>query len=471
MHRLRLAALAVTVSWPVLAGGGFGARAQLVFIMLAAGLLGMLIATSSGDVTAAVAQPTTVTLLLIGALSVISCAWTIGGMGAAIRSGLLCLAFAVIMTAALLLSREDHGAAIAAGIAVIAAGEALVGLAAVSTHTLPEAERLAGVWRPGGTFEYQPALALLEVGALPILAHYLEDQRRWLAAAAAAAAVLAGATLALADDRLALGLATVLVVGLLAWARPQAQRFAAMITLIASLAAGAAIGALMLDRTVSLGAPAVGLVACLPIVAVALTGSALAVGLRQALCRLCRRLALTAVPSRVLMCGVIALGALAVATAGGVSGVHSAGFLHGRPQEWWAALQTWSQRPVLGFGAGTYYLASLPHQTVAISSFAHNLPLQWAAELGTAGLVLGIALYALVGRDLLRRRREATTLLFLPLVAAFMVSNLVDWTWYIPGVTVAWAMGLGAVCGGQSGMNADQSSPRRHSLPRESAAL
>ncbi|MGH2862782.1 MAG: hypothetical protein ACRDLT_14945 [Solirubrobacteraceae bacterium] len=32
-----------------------------------------------------------------------------------------------------------------------------------------------------------------------------------------------------------------------------------------------------------------------------------------------------------------------------------------------------------------------------------------------------------------------------PLVVAFMLSNLLDWTWHLPGMTALWAVALGAL--------------------------
>jgi hypothetical protein len=81
----------------------------------------------------------------------------------------------------------------------------------------PLAERLGGQWSPGGPLEYSPALALMQVSALPLLLLVMARGRDALAAAAALAAVVAGAVLALAGSRVQLALAACV---LIAWSLP-----------------------------------------------------------------------------------------------------------------------------------------------------------------------------------------------------------------------------------------------------------
>jgi O-antigen ligase len=126
--------------------------------------------------------------------------------------------------------------------------------------------------------------------------------------------------------------------------------------------------------------------------------------------------------------------------------VHQASdFLHGRGHEWSTALQVWFDRPSLGAGADAYYVASVRQQTIAASRFAHDLPLELAAELGVVGLLLGLALYASSVRVILRARGSASLWLLAPLVGAFLVSNLVDWTWHLAGLGCVWAAASGGL--------------------------
>lgn len=60
-----------------------------------------------------------------------------------------------------MLARPPRRSAVpAAAIAAVAATSACAGVAALVLHARPDAERIAGIWRAGGTFEYPPALAL-----------------------------------------------------------------------------------------------------------------------------------------------------------------------------------------------------------------------------------------------------------------------------------------------------------------------
>ena len=70
------------------------------------------------------------------------------------------------------------------------------------------------------------------------------------------------------------------------------------------------------------------------------------------------------------------------------------GFLHGREDTWSAAVETFLDRPLHGTGADAFLAGSARHQDGAAIVFAHDLPLEFAAELGVAGLLLALALYA-----------------------------------------------------------------------------
>lgn len=121
--------------------------------------------------------------------------------------------------------------------------------------------------------------------------------------------------------------------------------------------------------------------------------------------------------------------------------------LHGRAHEWDAALQTWLHRPLLGAGAGSYYEASLPYQGSAPTLYAHDLPLELAAELGVLGLLLGVALYAACGWTIATASDSTALTLFGATVVAFLASNLIDWTWHLAGLGALWAVCAGGLAG------------------------
>jgi hypothetical protein len=108
---------------------------------------------------------------------------------------------------------------------------------------------------------------------------------------------------------------------------------------------------------------------------------------------------------------------------------------------------------VLGAGAGAYYVASVRHQGAAPTLYAHDLPLELAAELGVLGVLLALAMYASSAVIIVRALDTAGLWLLAPTVVAFMASNLLDWTWHLAGLGAVWA----AVAGGLAAATARRS--------------
>lgn len=355
--------VAAAVAVTSLDGGGFTARSQTLLIALAS----VSLLVGGPQILGAVRSPLVQVLLALGGLSILSSLWTVGSASDAARWGLVILSYAVLAAG----GRRIGPWPIALLIAALAAIEAVLGLRAAAAHSLPDAERIAGSWRPGGTFQYPPALGLLQVMALPVLLS-ATARSRWIAMPCA---ILAGAVLGTADSRLDLALAAIVLVTGVALAPRRA-------------AVGAVIVAAALAAHLTIGADPPGR-------------------------------SLTTRPHTDL--------------------------LHGRLHEWKAAIETWFDRPLVGAGAGAYYVASAEHQGSSPTLYAHDLPLELAAELGTLGLLLGIALYA-AAADALRRARASPTLWLLgPAVAAFLLANLVDWPWHLAGLGAAWAVAAGGI--------------------------
>ena len=120
-------------------------------------------------------------------------------------------------------------------------------------------------------------------------------------------------------------------------------------------------------------------------------------------------------------------------------------FIHGREKTWEAAVETFADRPLLGTGADAFLAGSARHQDGAAIRFAHNLPLEFAAELGIAGLLLALALYTAAFRLVWRARRDPAVWLFGPAALAFLVSNLLDWPWHFAGAGAVWCVALGSL--------------------------
>jgi O-antigen ligase len=122
---------------------------------------------------------------------------------------------------------------------------------------------------------------------------------------------------------------------------------------------------------------------------------------------------------------------------------------HGRVGIWRAAVSTAADRPLQGFGSGTFLQASREHQLEhrpRPTRFAHNLALEAWVELGLFGLALLIAFYVAVGALVVRAvRTNPHAYLLVPYAAAFPLANLLDWPWHLLGAGMLWALAIGGV--------------------------
>lgn len=448
-------ALTATVGITTLNDGGFDAASQSMFVALAG--IALLAASSldSRAVSAAVRSQLALTLVGIAALSLASTAWTVDGRTTAFRAGVVVGGYAAVFVAAATLARRTGPRPFAAAVAALALVEAMLGLHAVAMHSLPDAERIYGVWRPGGTFQYPPALAVLEICALPALSSLLNHRSLLAAGGAAAAATLAGATLGLSGNRLALAMAAVLLTIMVL--RPADKRLlrVAGIATATFVALGALIAPTVLGGHVSATTPGAGWSG-----AAEVAGLAAALGVAWLLTRRASAWCIGPLLTATVCVAAIALVTIAWAshkdarsTSTGPALHRSlrttpqSDLLHGRGHEWQAALQTWSDHPLLGAGAGAYYSASVAHQGSEPTRYAHDLPLELAVELGVFGLLLSVAIYVSAARIIARAINTPGLWLLAPTVVAFLASNLVDWTWHLAGLGALWAAAAGAMQG------------------------
>jgi O-antigen ligase len=255
---------------------------------------------------------------------------------------------------------------------------------------------VGGAWRPGGTLEYSPALALLQVSALPAL---LTGVRR-------------GST---------------------------AVRVAA--------AGGLAVALAVLGLSASRAEVALAAVVCLVAAARTLGGRGRAGGLGSARAARRRGRAGLALLGTALVLATAA--SVALAMGGAHAGEPGGGFWHGRLHTWRAAVETAADRPLTGAGADAFLAASARHQREGPVRFAHSLPLELAAELGILGALLAAALYAAAGAAAWRARGTPAAWLLGPAVAAFLAASLVDWPWHLAGSGAVFALALGALAGGR----------------------
>jgi O-Antigen ligase len=373
--------VALAVGATVFSGGGFGAASQSRFVALAGVALLLAVGCNGRSTLAAARSPLALTLGALAAICIASTLWTIGEPTASIRMGLTIAGYGAVFIAAAAFTQLAGPWPLAVGIVLIAIVEAVLGLHALALHISPDAEPIGGVWRPGGTFEYPPALAILELGSLPILSSLMRRGSSIVASATAAAALLAGVVIGLSGSRLTVALSAALLIGLVLNRRSDRTARVAVIGTAVCVLVGALIACVLLD------------------------------------------------------------GHLAQA---------GADLLHGRTREWDAAIRTWLDRPLLGAGSGAYYQASLPHQGSSATLYAHDLPLELAAELGACGLLLGIALYIASASIVLRASDSLALELLGVTVVVFLVSNLLDWTWHLAGLGALWAACLGGLMGCRS---------------------
>ncbi len=126
---------------------------------------------------------------------------------------------------------------------------------------------------------------------------------------------------------------------------------------------------------------------------------------------------------------------------------------------WWKeAAGAWSDKPVAGWGAGSFPVTHRLYRELPLSVLQpHSVPLQWLAEDGLIGFLLAAGgLLALLAAALARVRsvprsvsgaapaRGASAAL-LAVAVAWGVHSLFEWDWDIPAVTLPMLLCLGVV--------------------------
>jgi hypothetical protein len=425
-----LAAVAVSVAWR----GGYTDGARGVVAALA-GLAALAAVAAVPEAAGRAARhPIVLTLAALAAITALTAAWTIGAPSDAARDAAAVLALcALVVAAASLPAPWGH-----AGVLLVAAvASAISGLAATVATSEPLALDLCGSWRPAGPFEYPPALALVCAGALPVALSAATDRRRALLVPGALAAWLLATTVALTANRSGIGLSALAVTMCVALApRARAVGPVALAVIVATAAS-----AVILHGDLARAGDGARLLALLPVaivVAVALWTRSPQRGWPRGRWTVLVGLA-----------AVLATTAVLLGDRGSPCGADPS---HGRVGIWRAALHTAQDRPLQGYGAGTFLAATGERQLRERSiptRFAHDLPLQEWVELGIAGLLAVLAWYVAVGWTLVRElwppRVNPAAWLLAPAVAAFPLANLLDWPWALTGTGALWAVAVGGL--------------------------
>jgi hypothetical protein len=177
---------------------------------------------------------------------------------------------------------------------------------------------------------------------------------------------------------------------------------------------------------------------------------------------------------RALLGTAVAVALCAILVAGGSGGLSHARHTFTRTQEttnynpgrllsadsanrwvWWKeAAGAFSDRPLVGWGAGSFPVVHLLYRRDAISvQQPHSVPLQFLAETGIVGALLAICGFGLLIATAVRSvriRSGGNRLLAAALLAGvvtYAVHTFYDWDWDIPGVTFPALVFAGVLAG------------------------
>jgi len=135
---------------------------------------------------------------------------------------------------------------------------------------------------------------------------------------------------------------------------------------------------------------------------------------------------------------------------------------------WWQeAVGAWSDRPLGGWGAGSFPVVHLQYRenTIPVAQ-PHSVPLQFLSETGLIGLLLVAGAIGLLGTVAVRRIRAAPdgrerefAVVLLAGAAAWAVHGAFDWDWDVTGVTLPALLFLGVLAATPAGAIDDRREP------------
>jgi hypothetical protein len=449
-RRLPAAALWLTLVaaliCPSLEAGGYTFTGQRLLLALTAALVLELIFLAPSGLLGVTRVPLAGVLLLLALWTAASGIWTLGAPADAIRWAAVTLDLAVLVVSGAVITRWLGPLAVAAAIGAVALVEGVIGVWALALRHIPEAVLLADSWRPGGDFQYAPALTLLEICALPVTLMLAAAPQRGRATTGAFALTICAIILGTEDSRLplALAVAVVILLALKADHRLLPRRELAAAAILLTLCA--VLANVLLGRRDLGDHPGDGLDVIL-----SFTGCAALALAWPGLRRLVRPVAsprwwLGAGAVVVLAVGLwVLVGYTSTLTGAG------GGLDHSRFSYWSSAFRVWRDHPLLGTGAESFFASARHFQlTDDLTLFAHDLPLELAAELGIPGFLLALGLYLWVGRDVVRWLAGALgtcpgAWLLAPASGAFLIQNLFDWPWHFAALGAVWALATGGL--------------------------
>ena len=469
--------------------GSQQARLEVLLVLIALGA--MVSWASGGGIRWQTGRAATAGLVLLVALAVWSALgllWSITPDGTWLEAN-RAIAYALVVALALALGSSDPRAP-ERMIALLLASASLVALYALGTKVVPG-------WRIPGLFDlddatavsrlraplgYSNALALLCALALPVSVTAACDpsRRRRERAPALAAGLLLAVVVGLTYSRGGVVAVAVGLVVLLALSRRRARTV--LVTAGIGLATAPVLAvAFTLDGTSENGVGLATRISDGRLLGLTFVASLvlLLVGVSVA-GRLGRRVAWPPARSRLMARGAVvlaALGLLVAVTAVAVSDRGLPGTVSDRLEAftepprgdalapgrlltttsqnrwaWWQeAAGAWSDRPVAGWGAGSFRATHLRYRVDELTvTQAHSVPLQLLSETGVVGLLLFLGGVGALGAAAVIRLRATpegrgrdARVAALAALAAWGVHGLYDSDWSIPGVTVPALLLLG----------------------------
>jgi hypothetical protein len=429
---------AAAIWWPLFERGGFEPHGQAIFIAFSGAALAVAAIVAQATVAAMARTAPVLCLAGLAALGGASAAWTLIAPNQTLRLAMVVGGLAALAIVGGCVSRRFGAGAVAAITAATAVVSGLLGLWAAAHRLLPESEWLDGAWRPGGPFEYPNTLALLQVCALIPLGRGLLSRHLVLRFAAGGGLAVASAVIALAGSQAGVIAAGAVLAVAVAWPKRAlgCSRDSAIALCICVLLAAAASYLIAGEETHRLETAGVthrliGLgVTTLAIAAIAPVAVRLAPSMRG------RRITVAAC---VLVLGLL----LALGAGSGLPG----GAASGRGTLLQVGVETALDHPLFGDGAGSFPIASSVHQPEpdVRTIYAHDLPLEMWAELGLLGLAITAGLYLSVALTAWSSAHAPDALLLAPCVLAFLLANLIDWSWHQPAMAAVWALCLGGL--------------------------
>jgi hypothetical protein len=386
-------------------------------------------------------------------------------------------------------------------IAAVVALYALAGKAIPGVHIGPlDFNHTAFFSRLRAPLAYWNALSLFCVLAVPIALRAAAERHR----AALPAAVLLLTTIGLTYSRGGVAALVVALVVLVA-VGPDRLRIAALAaTATIGAAPALAVGFTRHDLTHDSVPVAQRTGDGLLFLAALLVGVALALAVEHFLVRRTEQVAPLPRRRALALAGVGAALAVVLAVAGlaasqrGVTGTISHGFdsftsvkferqndparilqtNSGNRWVWWSeAVGAWADRPVAGWGAGSFPLLHHRYRQNTLEVLQpHSVPLQFLAEVGVIGTLLGLGALALLTAAGARRvmagmraerdgvpagREHRYAAALLAAVAAWLVHMWFDWDWDIPGVALPFFAFLGLLVARPLGTSALALAPAR----------